>query len=255
MFGNGESKGSLGESQTETILDAIVDPNLKDLCVDIAEVAFDSILKEGPLKELPFLGSLIKTVSVGLAIRDKLFVKKVGIFLQEINRVSPDRKRLIDSIASDEKERMRIGEALVIYLDRQDAMRKPVFLARAFKAFLEKTIDLAQFRGLAHAIESINAEYIDELKNHCDLRGFSTSFGESDDKITNFTLAGLISLYLRDIDLSNAALSQNYATGSPGDYSFTDLGRLFHYVVLSDPPMEVPKQVNWNPFDDNEEVN
>jgi hypothetical protein len=54
----------------------LVDSNLENLGIDISELALDSVLKDGLLKDIPIVGTIVNFVKLGVNIHDRLFLKK-----------------------------------------------------------------------------------------------------------------------------------------------------------------------------------
>lgn len=72
-----------------TLFDSIKDDTI-DILSDSAEIGLDILMKEGILKEVPFLGLLTKTLNVGIAFKDCLFLSRLRNFLIDIQAIQLD---------------------------------------------------------------------------------------------------------------------------------------------------------------------
>jgi hypothetical protein len=148
--GNPMPQDELGIS----VLKSACGSEAKDLAVDLAEVGLDSILDEGVLKDAPMLGAVVKTCAISKTIRDRLFVRKVWDFLRACPRFNDLEKLAFvrEHLDAPEKAR-RLGDAIVLILDKMDDLDKPQMLAKVFAALVRGKIGLDHFRRLASAID------------------------------------------------------------------------------------------------------
>ncbi len=138
------------EGLENSLIESIARTDLKDVATQFAEVGLDSVLDDGVVREIPIIGTIVSAASAVITIRDRLFAKKLLRFLENLDDVPVDeRQAQITRLASSSKERKRVGETLLLLLDRLNDMEKPALLARAFQAFLNGRIDRSQFQGLS----------------------------------------------------------------------------------------------------------
>jgi hypothetical protein len=65
-------------SANAALTKSVIKENVSAIAQDIAEMALDAALNEGLLKEGPVISWLVRTVSIGCGIRDRLFLKKTA---------------------------------------------------------------------------------------------------------------------------------------------------------------------------------
>ena len=133
-------------------------------------------------------------------IRDRLFAKKVLQFLANLDDV-PTNERLLQVSRLDEssEERQRVGESLVLLLDRLNDMEKPALLARAFQAFLQGQIDRSQFQGLAYAVDTITTDLLSEYRSAYEEHRLD-QVAVPTDAVSRFFGCGLLTLRFEKID-------------------------------------------------------
>lgn len=136
-----------------------------ELVADIAEVGFDTILSDGLLKDIPVLGIAVRLATVVLGVRDALFLRKVATFIKEVETGAEEdqaRKDFKSVLSENSSEAKRVGETLLLILDRFNDFEKPTILAKVFLAFLSKKITFQEFRRLAAAIDAV---FVEDLRN------------------------------------------------------------------------------------------
>lgn len=122
----------------------------------MSEVGLDSVLNDGVLKEIPFIGTIIGFVKTGLAVRDWLFLKKLYLFLCELEKVPQEvRNEMIYKLESDRSYERHVGEDLALILDRLDAVNKAQLIGRVFSVYCQGKIDSTMLQRLIFAIDKI----------------------------------------------------------------------------------------------------
>lgn len=147
------------------LVEAIQDSELGSLAADYAELGVDALLDEGLLKDVPVLGTLQRLYNFGASIQNRMFAKKMLEFL--INLESMPKEKRQDQLAKlvvDVEERRRVGENVLLLLDRMNDMSKPKMMAKAFSAYLKEEIDKNSLYQLWHALDAVNVAYLSELK-------------------------------------------------------------------------------------------
>ena len=125
----------------------------------LGEVALDSFLVDGLIKDIPILGSIVGVIKGTLAIRNHAFIRKLALFVLESSVVSDKAKREFkEHLSSDPEFKKSTGTHLIIVLDRLDVLEKAGILGRVFAAFIEGKITQAQLRRLSAALDRVLVE-------------------------------------------------------------------------------------------------
>jgi hypothetical protein len=131
----------------------------KDIAVDWAELGLDALLKEGVLKDAPMLGTVVRICAMSKTVRDALFVQKVWEFLRACPKFNEaEQAAFTDAYLGSLEKAQRLGNAIVLILDRLDDLEKPAMLAKVFTAFVRGQISYDAFRRLSAGIDSASAE-------------------------------------------------------------------------------------------------
>ncbi len=198
--------GMIGSSEAATVL------------IELGETALDAMLREGVLRDIPILGSFISVVKAGGQIRDRLFVRKLAGFLAELARVEPEeRRRFIEKLGEDSKERQRVGQAVMLLLDRMDDIEKAPLLAKAFAAFVAGQIGFPDFRRLATALDRCLLPDLEVMATRADPSEYSSTVAQG------LSLCGLLEV---------GTVPGIRAPGVDNTYVATELGKLFRQIIL-----------------------
>ena len=115
---------------------------------DILEVKLDSMLDDGILKDIPFISTAISIYRIGHTIHDRHYLKKLAIFIDQINRGIQDetvRQAYIERFQKNQKSCNQELEYVLILVDRYVGYDKPQMLAKLFLSFLNKEITWTEF--------------------------------------------------------------------------------------------------------------
>lgn len=125
----------------DTFDDSIRRSTLPDAVTDIAELGVDSLIDNELMKQIPVVKTFVGIIQAGVNIHDKLFLKKILSFLQDIDSIdAKERERIIASIDASKKYRIKVGEKLLYIIDSCDDYESAQLVAKLFKAVLTESI-------------------------------------------------------------------------------------------------------------------
>lgn len=213
----------------ESLITTIGEANLAEAVADVGEVGIDQLLDEGILRDIPFLGLLVRAARTFGVVRDWLFARKVVRFFKRLSEIpSKDRERFVQQ-HENPTERQHLGEILMLLLDRHDDMEKPDPLARLFAGYMRGEYDLETFRRLAGALDRLPLSAIPELQAFYEGQEHHAS-GQPVPRPgryhSQFIASGLVEI----------AFMRTGPTGGPGGYyAKNELGKLFLKVLTEHP--------------------
>ena len=141
---------SLSDQLTETIANR----EGIELSSEILEFSIDQALDDGLLKDIPIVGWISKGLSLSKSISDRIFYHKVVRFLIALKKESKhDSESFRQKILEDKKYNRRVGEHLILILDKMEDFDKPELTAQVFSCFLSGDIDHDYFIELASVIQ------------------------------------------------------------------------------------------------------
>ena len=125
-----------------------------DALKDLGEVALDSALNDGVLKDLPLVGWAFGGARVVRQVRNRLFLKKLASFFNGL-ATTPLRTRqsFVNEMNDDPAFRQRVGDGLVLLIERHEHFEKSGALGAAFAAYVEGAINYDGFQEVATLID------------------------------------------------------------------------------------------------------
>ncbi|HCG5954451.1 TPA: hypothetical protein NJ081_002906 [Vibrio parahaemolyticus] len=107
---------------------------------ELAEIAIDSVLEDGVLKDIPVVGAVVSLFKTGVAVRERQYVKKLITFLSELDKTDEEaRLKFIAEEMLEPEQRERFGETILSLIDKADDTRKFELYARAFERLFMNT--------------------------------------------------------------------------------------------------------------------
>jgi hypothetical protein len=145
---------------------AEIEKQSADILADLGEIAIDSFLKNGPIKDIPIFGSALKGIQGYKAIRDYFFIQKLYEFVRNPSTIDPEkRQQFRDKMAKDRNFAKRTAMHLTVVLDRLDELEKAALFAKIFSAYINGIIAQQQMKRLASALDRALFADIIALKN------------------------------------------------------------------------------------------
>lgn len=149
----------------ESIKESILSEQAVSLASEYSEIALDSILQDGILKDIPVINTIIGISKASIAMRDRLLIKKIVQFLAGLNDVTFEKRiQMIIRLEQDTKFSQSVGEHILEVLERVESHRKPIIIARVFAAYAKKEIDTVTLLRLNSAIERLPSFEIENLR-------------------------------------------------------------------------------------------
>lgn len=139
---------------------------LLEAALENTEVVVDQLISNDLIKDIPLVGTALKACKAVADIRDKLFLAKISRFLTELNSVRPEIKEdLKGKMTNNTEEARRIGEVVLLVLDKVSDLEKPEILAKIFLAYIENQVTFDDFRRIT---EAVSQAFVDDLRTLVD---------------------------------------------------------------------------------------
>jgi hypothetical protein len=223
---NKTSSNNIQESFDKTLRKT----NFQDIAIDISEITIDTLLKDGILKDIPIVGTVIHFAKLGANIRDLLFLKKVVSFMIKLRDISPaERGKMIDKIDNSKEYRVKVGEKLLYIIDSCNDYENSENVSMLFKAYLKEKITYNEFLSCSNVIESIVSHDLKWfLKNTCE--------SMSVEDVGSLISSGLFDLHYEHIDVSvedqdDYKSSDRYKTNVNGGESYVTISRIGEIIL------------------------
>lgn len=131
------------------------DEHCQSALIDNADAIVNYLIEDDALSAIPLVGNIISGGKAVLAYRDRKLIKKISVFLNQLETVSQDEISVFLSKLEDEEYREAIGEKLLTLLDRADDDEKAKVLGELFKRYIRGEINKENFELLSHAIDRV----------------------------------------------------------------------------------------------------
>lgn len=149
-----------------------------------SEVVSDIVEK---MKEIPWLGSLIKLGMVGKGFMDLRFIWKIGRFLKKSEDIDQEKK--VAFLAKlDKKDRKRMYEYLMQLLYTAEEERKADIMGMVYRERIMNNIDNEMFLRLCYAINRVYIDDIDRLEVYAEMNT------KNDHVTNNLYASGLLNM-------------------------------------------------------------
>lgn len=127
--------------------------NIIDAVMDNAEIAIDTLLDDGILKDIPVLGNIVKALQIKGDIANILYAKKLEAFLLSIANSNYEHIKLD---LNDKENLEKIGLDLVFIIDKINNIDKAKWVAQAVINLANKRYNLDTFERLIYAINNFS---------------------------------------------------------------------------------------------------
>ena len=142
------------DSWTETIAESSVG----DILIDLSEVGLDNIVDSELIKEVPVIKTVVSVYRIGHTLRERSYVRKLAIFLNEISNGTVDnekKKVYLRRITKNKAIFQHELEYVLTILDRFISEDKSRLLGRLYVARINGKIDWIGFCQYSETIDRL----------------------------------------------------------------------------------------------------
>jgi hypothetical protein len=138
-----------------------------DITTEGMDILFDSALQEGPLRDIPVVGWLVKTYGAMNTVRDWLLVRKILRFLRGTQATTAEERRAFaERMEADPAYQRKVGEELFLLLDRHETVDKSELLGRVFAALIRQEVAYEEYQRYAFIIDRLFLQDLLHLERH-----------------------------------------------------------------------------------------
>jgi hypothetical protein len=145
---------------------AMADNPILEAALENIEAVVDTLTTNELVREIPVVGTVVKLLRGARDIRDRLFAAKLLRFIQNLESVSDETKeRIRRKITDNPDEARKVGEIVIVIVERVTALEKADLIAILFLAYIDGQIDVTEFRRLCAVIDQAFLDDLLELLN------------------------------------------------------------------------------------------
>lgn len=142
------------------LVESIKIDGLGELTQEYAELGIDVVMKDGVLRDIPIIGSIVQIAKAVGSVRDRLYLKKLLCFLHKVGETTQQqREQFIQDNCQDTKQ---FEEAVLLILEQADNMNKSALIGKIFKACILGTIG---YQGALSLSSIVNKALWQDLDN------------------------------------------------------------------------------------------
>ena len=136
--------------------------HILEALLENGEVLIDQLMGSDVVKDFPILGTVLKICKAGSNVRDYIFATKIHKFITNLESVSPDLKaKFTKKMLGNPEERKRVGEFVLLTIDKISDLEKPEIIAKIFIAYMDGHLTVDELRRI---VEAIDLAFIADLK-------------------------------------------------------------------------------------------
>jgi len=161
---------------SNTFNQVLVSDELKEVSIEMVEYGLDKIIKDGLLKDIPTINTLVGLINTWNNISSMLLQKKVLAFLFKLRDIPVQkRKKLIRRMDQSQSYRIKISEKLLYIIDHCEDYEKAELVAILFRSLLNEIISRSEFE---RCVKCVNDMTIDDLREFVNTKKDTIYFDE-----------------------------------------------------------------------------
>ena len=192
---------------------------------EYAEIGLDAVMEDGVLRDIPIVSTAIALYKIGNSIKERYNLKKLLVFLNEINNGIVDEEKRADyqqKFQSNEKFRNQEIEYLLVLIDRYINYDKPRMLAKLYLAYLNDIIDWQELTVYAEVVDRFLPGDLQELQNGSQ---YNVHYQKASDSLLRLVAMGFMVEHLKGANFDNTCGSLSLPDLQQKDYEITVFGR------------------------------
>lgn len=144
----------MGIELNKSIADTVCSDQVGDFIAEYLEIGLDALLKDGLVKDIPFLGSVAKVYDIGNNISNRIFANKILTVLSNFGKLNElEKEKIKQSLFKTDEN--KIGEQVILLTDKLESYEKAAMLGKILKAYLVKNINKAEYESMSFAVLNI----------------------------------------------------------------------------------------------------
>ena len=147
------NKAAIGPSLESSFLGILRDESIGSLGKIGSEVAVDSVLDDGLLRDVPVVSTICALLKGAKSIRDRLFFRRVVSFLQPLADIPANERRAFVHELHKRGNPEEAAEILLNIVDKVDSSSKAYLLGKLLRAAILREIDIDTMLRVTSMVE------------------------------------------------------------------------------------------------------
>lgn len=199
-----------------------------DLVQDYTEIALDTFLQPGLLKDLPLIGTALKLGQSVLTVKNLIMAKNYYIFISELRKDQKTDENLQKHICELEKDPNKLQkelEMLLIYIEQYKEGKKVQYMANIYRSYLDDSVSEIDWETATIFFEILNRILLQDI---CDLEKMLTK-GATREIFSDHS--GLLRLSALGLLQYFNGKEKKYGHNKRGLARITSQGKLFYRII------------------------
>lgn len=176
---------------------------LSDVAIDLTELSIDNLIDNEIIKQIPIVKTFVGIVHAGINVHDRLFLKKILGFLNEINDIDEStRNQIISKIDDSKKYRIKVGEKLLYIIDSCEDYEHSGNISKLFREVLSHKISYDEFLEASSIVAKLTSN---------ELRVFLDAYNVwyMSDSANELTHTGLVYFETEEVEVDLEKVTQD----------------------------------------------
>lgn len=205
-----------------SLLESVKSSGIDGITTEYLESGLDSLLDTGVLKDIPIVGTIISIYKTGYAVKDWSFIRKITRFLFELKKIpQQEREEFLSDLNKDSKLSNRVGEKLILIIEKLDDIEKADMLGKLFSALIMGKIDSDTFFRLSMYVDRV---YINDL--------IAINNNKKCNSIVKESLANIGIMSMHSVQAGGFLGSRPGETAIVNNYYINDNGKLLLSILF-----------------------
>ena len=128
---------------------------------DLTEYWIDSLIDNDTIKVIPIIGAIVAIYRTGVAVKDRILLKKIAKFFHLLNIMWEKEKiDFVQKMNNNSKFNKKVVEKLILTIDKSDDFEKMSLIAALFKNYIQWNITQDDLFRLTRIVNNV---YLDDL--------------------------------------------------------------------------------------------
>lgn len=162
-----------------------------DPLIDFSDNLLEKYADFQLLDEIPIIKTFIAIAKTSSQISNFLFMNKIWKFLERTQDIPKDEiSTFSEKLKNDNKFRRKVGDNIILYIDKLNDMQKPSIYGKLFNAYIRGRIDYPLFLRLSRILERFEIEDEPILRQYYSIN--SREYSYKSDDLDRLFICGLL---------------------------------------------------------------
>lgn len=138
-----------------------------DTAIEYCDIGLSQLIENETVKEIPFVKTFISVYKIGLAIKERAFIKKLLIFLKSLHSQQVETEKLNkfkQKFYNDSKFKEAVLENIIVLNERFFEYEKSRILGKLFSSVISEKITYKRYLELCSALDKAHPKCLSSIE-------------------------------------------------------------------------------------------